>query len=74
VVWSGQRYAGDCAASSLCTVQAFFCGDDHLEGWRASGPAGAEDGVRLNLPEALDVGRAIFAPMRMEMQPWTPMI
>jgi alkylmercury lyase len=72
VVWSGHRYAGDCAASSLCTAQAFFCDDDHLVAWRASGPAGAEDGVRLSLPEALDVGRAIFAPMRMELQPWTP--
>ena len=70
VVWSGHRYAAGCAASSLCTLQAFFCGDLHLDTWRASGSVAAEDGVRLSLSEALEVGRAIFAPMRMEMQPW----
>lgn len=66
VVWSGHHYANGCAASSLCVVQAFFCGGDHLETWRASGPAGAEKGVCLTLSEALQVGRAIFAPMRSE--------
>ena len=35
VVWSGIRYANDCAADSLCTVIAFFCSDAHLEAWRA---------------------------------------
>lgn len=72
VVWSGRRYASGCAASSLCTLQAFFCDDDHLAAWCASGPVGADDGIRLCLAEALEVGRAIFAPMRMEMRPWLP--
>lgn len=66
VVWSGDRYADGCAASSLCTLQACFCDDDHLAAWRAGRPVSAQGGVRLRLPEALEVGRAIFAPMR----PW----
>ncbi|MEK7428420.1 alkylmercury lyase family protein [Phenylobacterium sp.] len=66
VVWSGHRYAASCAASSLCILQAFFCDDVHLETWRASGSVAAEEGVRLSLSEALEVGRAIFGPMRME--------
>jgi alkylmercury lyase len=70
VVWSGHRYAAGCAASSLCTLQAFFCEDAHLEAWRANSPAARQDGMRLSLAEALEVGRAIFAPMRMEMRPW----
>lgn len=72
VVWSGHRYAASCAASSLCTLQAFFCDDAHLEAWRASGSVAAEDGVRLSLSEALEVGRAIFAPMRKEWPSWRP--
>lgn len=70
VVWSGHRYAAGCAASSLCTLQAFFCDDTHLETWCTNSPTASPDGVRLNLAEALEVGRAIFAPMRMEMQRW----
>ncbi|MCR5877600.1 alkylmercury lyase family protein [Phenylobacterium sp. J367] len=74
VVWSGHRYAAGCAASSLCTVQAFFCDDAHLEAWRANSPAASREGVRLSLAEALEVGVAIFAPMRMELSPWIPTI
>ena len=70
VVWSGHRYAAGCAASSLCTLQAFFCDDAHLETWRTNSLAAGQDGVRLSLSEALEVGRAIFAPMRMELRPW----
>jgi len=70
VVWSGHQYAAGCAASSLCILQAFFCDDAHLETWRANSPAASQDGVRLSLAEALEVGLAIFAPMRMEMLPW----
>lgn len=65
VVWSGRCYAAGYAASSLCTLQA-FCDDVHLEAWRLSGSVAAEEGVRLSLSEALEVGRAIFGPMRME--------
>src|SRR5258706_95503 len=63
VVWSGMLYGGACAATSLCTVQAFFCSDEHLERWRARGPAGGASGFRLSLEEAFQFGRAIFAPM-----------
>lgn len=72
VVWSGHRYAAGCAASSLCTVQAFFCEDAHLETWRANNPAAGREGARLSLAEALEVGVAIFAPMRMEWPSWIP--
>jgi len=69
VVWSGHRYAGGCAATSLCTLQAFFCDDDHLEAWRLDDAVSRHAGVRLSLPEALQVGQAVFAPMRMEIRP-----
>ncbi|ODT84347.1 MAG: mercuric reductase [Phenylobacterium sp. SCN 70-31] len=72
VVWSGHRYAAGCAASSLCTLQAFFCEDVHLETWRANSPAAGQEGVRLSLAEALEIGVAIFAPMRMEWPSWIP--
>jgi len=67
VVWSGRRYDAGCAASSLCTLQAFFCEDAHLATWLTNSPAGGQEGVRLSLTEALEVGVAIFAPMRMEL-------
>jgi alkylmercury lyase len=72
VLWSGPRYADGCAASSLCTLQAFFCDDDHLEAWRSGNSIAAQDGVRLSLPDALEIGCAIFAPMRRTMQPLPP--
>lgn len=72
VVWSGHRYAAGCAASSLCSVQAFFCDDAHLDAWRRNGPAAGQEGARLSLAEALEVGVAIFAPMRMEWSRWIP--
>jgi hypothetical protein len=72
VVWSGHRYAAGCAASSLCTVQAFFCDDAHLEAWRANSPAAGQEGARLSPAEALEVGVAIFAPMRKEWPSWIP--
>lgn len=74
VVWSGHRYAAGCAASSLCALQAFFCDDAHLEAWRANSRAAGQEGVRLSLAEALEVGVAIFAPMRMELPSWNPTI
>ena len=70
LVWSGHRYTGGCAASSLCTQQAFFCHADHLEAWRMDGSVTARDGIRLTLREALQVGRAIFAPMLGGILPW----
>ncbi len=60
VVLAGIAYQ-DNAASSLCTIIAFFCCDEHLEIWRAKNRPGAPD-YRLSLDEALQVGRAIFGP------------
>jgi mercuric reductase len=61
VVWSGIHYERGCAADSLCKIIAFFCGDAHLEVWRAVHDPGTP-GFRLSIDEALQVGRAIFAP------------
>ncbi len=59
VVWFGIHYQ-DQAATSLCTVLAFFCCDAHLEAWRVenSGP----NGYRLSLDEGMQAGKAIFTP------------
>lgn len=59
VVWSGVQYADACAATSLCTVQAFFCTEEHLSLWREP----RATGFRLSIEEALQVGKAIFGPM-----------
>jgi hypothetical protein len=62
VVWSGIRYEEACAATSLCTVIAFFCSEAHLETWRwANHPDAA--GYPLTLDEAMQVGRALFSPV-----------
>lgn len=62
VVWSGIRYEGACAATSLCTVIAFFCSQAHLEEWQGANHPGTE-GYRLTSDEAMQVGRALFAPV-----------
>lgn len=62
LVWSGNRYEGACAATSLCTVIAFFCSEAHLEEWRGANHPGIE-GYRLTPDEAMQVGRALFAPV-----------
>lgn len=62
VVWSGIRYEEDCAATSLCTVIAFFCSGAHLSAWRRTHHPDAE-GYRLNPEEAMEVGRALFSPV-----------
>jgi mercuric reductase len=61
VVWSGVRHTDGCAANSMCTVIAFFCDDTHLKAWRAEHDPEAP-GFRLSIDEALQVGRAFFAP------------
>jgi hypothetical protein len=33
-VWAGQHYAGNCGATSGCTLKAFFCSREHLAAWR----------------------------------------
>lgn len=62
IVWAGLHYAGGCSATSLCTVLAFFCSEEHLAAWRASASAG-QSGHRLSMNEALQVGKAIFMPI-----------
>lgn len=62
VVWSGLRYADNCAATSLCTVIAFFCSDEHLEAWRTANHPDIQ-GHRLSIEEAHEVGMAVFGPM-----------
>ena len=62
LVWSGNGYERACAATSLCTVIAFFCSEAHLEAWRQTNHQGAE-GYRLTLDEAMQVGRALFSPV-----------
>lgn len=62
VVWSGIRYADNSAATSLCTVIAFFCSDRHLEAWREANHPDTE-GYRLTVEEGRQAGAAIFGPM-----------
>ena len=62
VVWCGIAYAGNCGATSGCTLKVFFCSDEHLHAWRDDG-CSAGEGFRLSLDEAHQVGRAMFAPM-----------
>ena len=61
VVWSGIRHPDGCAAGSICTIIAFFCGDAHLAAWRGEHHPDAP-GFRLSIEEALQAGRAIFSP------------
>jgi mercuric reductase len=61
VVWSGVRHTDGCAANTMCTVVAFFCEDAHLEAWQAEHHPECP-GFRLSIDEALQVGRAFFAP------------
>ena len=68
VVWSGIRYEGACAATSLCTVIAFFCSQAHLEAWRKAYHPDAK-GYCLTLDEAMQVGRALFAPLLRPAEP-----
>lgn len=62
IVWLGIEYANGCAATSLCTVMAYFCSDDHLASWRAAErPDG--NGFLLSMDEGLQAGKAIFTPL-----------
>ena len=65
VVRVGIEYANDCAADSICRVMSFFCSDAHLESWRDANHAHGED-YRLSMDEALQIGKAVFAPMLKE--------
>ncbi len=58
VVWAALAYADACAACSMCPRTAFFCSDEHLRSWRRDNAD--ERGYRLDLAEALEVGRALF--------------
>ena len=61
VVWLDQTYSKS-AATSCCLATAFFCSDDHLDGW-LSAQTFRRDGMRLSMFEALEVGKAIFGPV-----------
>jgi hypothetical protein len=61
VVWYDLAY-DYCATTSCCPSIAFFCGDRHLEEWRTA-QARQPTGRRLELADALEVGRALFAPV-----------
>jgi alkylmercury lyase len=60
VVWYDFSSYCDSAASSCCPAIAFFCSDEHLWSNRR--------GTRLTATGALEVGRAIFAPLLAESQ------
>jgi Alkylmercury lyase len=61
-VWAGQRYAGNCSATSGCTLKAFFCKAEHLAAWRErDDPQGL--GFRLAPAAALQIGLALFLPL-----------
>jgi mercuric reductase len=62
VVFAGIGYRGGCAATSLCTTIAFFCGGAHLSEWRSAQALDAS-GFRLSIGEAFEVGRAVFGPV-----------
>ena len=63
VVWYNFSSYCDSAASSCCPAIAFFCSDEHLWNSRSD-----RRGIRLAATEALEVGRAIFAPLLVESQ------
>lgn len=62
LVFAAVGYRGGCAATSLCTTIAFFCGDAHLSAWRSTQSLEAP-WFRLSIDEAFQVGRAIFGPV-----------
>lgn len=61
VVWLGLEFSDGCSATSLCSVTAFFCSDEHLQSWRQARD-GDYPGYRLAMAEAHQVGLAIFSP------------
>lgn len=69
VVWYDFSYEGS-AATSCCPAIAFFCSDGHLQQWLDSQNP-QRDGIRLTMDEALEVGRAIFGPVLVELPPGT---
>ena len=72
LVWSGASYEDSCAATSLCTVIAFFCCGEHLETWREKNEPETH-GYTLSLDEALQVGQGIFRPLLAESRADSPM-
>ena len=60
MVWNGIYYEGQ-AATSLCTVIAFFCSPAHSERWLQG--RDDSDGYPLTMGEALEIGKAIFRPV-----------
>lgn len=64
LVWYDFSYGGS-AAVSCCPAIVFFCSDEHLQRW-LNNQTPQRSGIRLNVDEALQVGRAIFGPVLVE--------
>ena len=60
MVWNGIYYEGQ-AATSLCTVIAFFCSPAHSEQWLEWREN--SNGYALTVAGAMEVGKAIFRPV-----------
>ncbi|HSD51549.1 MAG TPA: alkylmercury lyase family protein [Candidatus Methylomirabilis sp.] len=61
VGWYPEKDSCGCTATSLCVLINFFCSEDHLGAWRKANPC--EEGIALNLQEAVDAGRMIFGDL-----------
>lgn len=61
VVWYDFAYQGN-ASASCCPSIAFFCCDEHLRRW-LDAQTPRREGARLDINEALELGRAIFGPV-----------
>lgn len=60
VVWDSDQ-DGSCVAEVRCPLMNFFCHEEHLRQWRATAPQ--EQGTRLSLTEALELGKAAFGAL-----------
>ena len=60
VVWDSER-EGSCVAEARCPLMNFFCNEEHLQEWQVTSPQ--EQGTRLSIMEALDVGKAAFGAL-----------
>lgn len=60
VVWDSDR-DGSCVAEVRCPLMNFFCHEEHLRQWQATAPQ--EQGTRLSLAAALDLGKAAFGAL-----------
>lgn len=57
LVWASMRDTGGCAANTQCKTMRAICSDAHAKEWAAS-----DEGYRLTIPQAAQIGTAIFGP------------